>query len=301
VSEFAVAYPRSDDIDRYARHLRVPRLAVVRDIARIVTVAQMAWTGELNEEWALCGSMGLRLRGSPRFTMMDTDTSRIGTPDNARLAASLTVDHDELVVAPAGVQHWGASKQLITAQPVDFEAFFAAVGVPVEGKFTFTVSWRGLFERPERLALTHPYSELLLPQVEVPVMDLTEQVAEKIVGWCAHGLIKHYIDIAWIFKFLESEIDSGKLGPLTERKLDVGRGLFPDAYLPFDRLEALFEPLYDPDRVLPTLGASGELGLDQIRFAGGRLTKEEAVAIVRKRLLPSLFTSHGDAVEEAPA
>jgi hypothetical protein len=35
------------------------------------------------------------------------------------------------------------------------------------------------------------YPELELPRTLVPVMDLTEQLAEKIVGWSAHGLMKH--------------------------------------------------------------------------------------------------------------
>lgn len=289
--DFAVSYPRPDDVDGYARDLRVPRIAVVRDIARIVTVGQMAWNGELDDEWALCGSMGLRLRGSRRFTMMDTDTSRVGTPDNAGLSAALTVEHDDLLVAPAGVAEWGLGKRLITAQPVGFEAFFAAAGEPVEDRFSFTVSWRGLFEKPDRLVLKQPYPELDLPHVLVPVMDLTEQVAEKIVGWCAHGLIKHYVDIAWVFKDLADEIDSDRLGPLTERKLEVGRSLFPDAYTQYDRLETLFRPLYDPARVSPPLGTAGELGLDQLRYAGAGMTRDEAVAVVRERALPALFAA----------
>ena len=29
-------------------------------------------------------------------------------------------------------------------------------------------------------------------------MDIVEQAAEKVVGWAAGSLIKHYLDLAWI-------------------------------------------------------------------------------------------------------
>jgi hypothetical protein len=29
------------------------------------------------------------------------------------------------------------------------------------------------------------------------VMDPVEALAEKILGWCVHGLVKHYADAAW--------------------------------------------------------------------------------------------------------
>jgi hypothetical protein len=290
VSDFTVSYPRPDDVDRYSRELRVSRAAVVRDIVRIVTVAHMAYAGELNEEWVLSGSMGLRLRGSPRFTMMDTDTSRVGLPDDTRLASALRLDHDDLVVVPAAPDRWRSGRQLLKAQPVDFEAFFASVGIPATDSFTFTVSWRGLFEPADRLALGHPYSELILPRVEVPVMNLTEQTAEKIVGWCVHGLMKHYVDVAWIFNCLREQVAVERLARLVERKLEIGRELFGDAYAAYPDLRSLFKPLYNPDSLVPPLGEQGELGIDQIRFAGPSLSKYEAVAIVRDQVLPALFS-----------
>jgi hypothetical protein len=50
-----------------------------------------------------------------------------------------------------------------------------------------TVSQRGLFAPAEWLALRHPYPELVIEpnNVEVPVMDIAEQAAEKVVGWAA--------------------------------------------------------------------------------------------------------------------
>ncbi len=94
-------WPLPDDIDRYQRELKVPRDGIVRDIARLVTVAQMVHDQELNNDLVLTGGMAMRLRGSPRFTMSDTDTSRRipEAPDRDRLAEALTVDQAELTVS----------------------------------------------------------------------------------------------------------------------------------------------------------------------------------------------------------
>jgi hypothetical protein len=191
---FQVAgWPLPDDVDRYQRELGMPREAIVRDIARLITVAQMVHDGKLNDDFVLTGGMAMRLRGSPRFTMSDTDTSR-------RLR-----------------------------EPPD----------RVEGEFTFTVSWRGLIEPTQPLLLIHPYAELELPRTIVPVMDLTEQIAEKILGWSAHGLMKHYVDVAWAFYRLADQIDPSKLGRLVDAKLEVGRALFPTEYAAFPTRAAL--------------------------------------------------------------
>jgi hypothetical protein len=86
-------WPLPDDVARYSRQLHVPAEAIVRDIARLVTIAQMVHDGELNDDLVLAGGMALRLRGSPRFTMSDTDTSRRipEAPDRDHLAQALTV------------------------------------------------------------------------------------------------------------------------------------------------------------------------------------------------------------------
>ena len=290
---FTVAgWPRADDIERYRQELRVPSEAIIRDIARLVTIAEMVHRGDLNEDWVLTGGMAMRLRGSPRFTMSDTDTSlRMGSLDRDRIAEPLTVDQDELVVTPADATGWKPGKKLVTARPVNYQAFFAAVGGEViEDQFTFTVSWRGLEEPAQTLALIHPYPELKMPETLVPVMDLTEQVAEKLVGWCAHGLIKHYVDVAWAFYRLADQIDNAKLGRLVERKLVIGRELFPDAYTNLPDLNAVFRPLYNPDDHVPPQGDPSDDGAAQIRFAGTGLNKVQTVELIRKRALPAIFS-----------
>jgi hypothetical protein len=80
-------WPRPDDLARYHEQLGVPPEAIIRDIVRIVSVAQLVHDGVLGEDWVLSGGMGMRLRGSTRFTMSDTDTSRRGgAPDRDELA-----------------------------------------------------------------------------------------------------------------------------------------------------------------------------------------------------------------------
>lgn len=285
-------WPRADDIERYRQQLGVPPDAIIRDIARLVRIAEMVHRGDLNEDWVLTGGMAMRLRGSPRFTMADTDTShRLGALDRHRIAEALTVDQDELTVTPADATGWKPGKKLVTARPVNYEAFFAAVGgAVIEDQFTFTVSWRGLEEPAQTLALIHPYPELRMPKTLVPVMDLTEQVAEKIVGWCAHGLIKHYVDVAWVFYRLADQVDSAKLGGLVARKMATGHELFPDAYAELADLRAVFRPLYEPDSHVPPQGDPSDDGAAQIRFAGAGLNKVQAVKLIRERALPAIFS-----------
>lgn len=87
-----------------------------------------------------------------------------------------------MTVTPGDTLGWKPGKRLIIARLVDYAAYFASIGtIPAEGTFTFTVSWRGLIEPAQPLLLIHPYVELELPRTIVPVMDLTEQLAEKIL------------------------------------------------------------------------------------------------------------------------
>lgn len=284
-------WPLPDDIDRYQRDLKMPRDAIVRDIARLVTVAQMVHDGELNDDLVLTGGMAMRLRGSPRFTMSDTDTSRRipEAPDRDRLAEALTVDQSELTVAPGDVLGWKPGKKLVIARPVDYEAYFAGIGgAAVEGEFTFTVSWRGLIEPAQHLLLIHPYPELELPRTLVPVMDLTEQIAEKIVAWSAHGLMKHYVDVAWAFYRLTDQIDTTKLGRLIDAKLDVGRDLFPTPYAGFPDRTALRPALEHPDDHVPPQGDAADDKASQLRFDANALNKQQAIVVIRSRLLPLL-------------
>jgi hypothetical protein len=272
---FAVTnWPAPDDLDRYAEELGIGREVVVRDIVRLVSLAHMVQEGELNEDWVLTGGMAMRLRGSPRFTVTDTDTSRRGGwPERERLSEALTIDQTELTVTPVDYLNWRTGNDVLHATPVNYEAYFAALGAdPVEGEFKFTVSWRGLEEPAQHIRLRHPYAELQMTPTDVPLMDLTEQAAEKIVGWCVHKLVKHYSDVAWIFWRLRDEIIDEKLGELVVNKLETGRKQFPAAYERFPDLASVIPPLLEPDDHDPPIGDLEDDGRRHIQFISTGVT-----------------------------
>ena len=179
------AWPDADDVERYAATYGLDEADIVRDIVRIVSIAHLRTSSFLNEDCVLTGGMGFRLRGSSRFTIKDTDSSLRGPLDELELAGSLNVSvGDELDIRVDPGERWGrATPKLTIAKPVDYDAYFAgAAGDPVSGSFTFTVNQRGLFRPATWLMLVHPYRELVLAEdVRVPVMNLEEQAAEKIV------------------------------------------------------------------------------------------------------------------------
>jgi len=121
-------------------------------------------------------------------------------------------------------------------------------------------------------------------------MDLTEQVAEKIVAWSAHGLMKHYVDVAWAFLRLSDQIDTTKLGRLIDAKLDVGRELFPIPYAGFPNRTSLRPAFEHPDDHMPPQGDAADDKASQLRFDATALNKQQAIVIIRKRLLPLLAT-----------
>jgi hypothetical protein len=221
-----------------------------RDIVRIATVAHLVDTSVLDDDFVLTGGMALRLRGSNRFTIKDTDSSLRGRLDELELAGKLRLDDDQLQVYPDPGTNWGRkTPKLVDVKPIKYEAYFASVtGDPIEGHFSFTVSQRGLFERAERLALRHPYPELVFEQddLSVPVMHIAEQAAEKVVGWAAGSLVKHYLDLAWIGREFGETLIAEDFQRLVQRKLDVGFEIFPGAYGHLREIKDLLIPLHRP-------------------------------------------------------
>jgi hypothetical protein len=58
-------------------------------------------------------------------------------------------------------------------------------------------------------------------------MDIAEQAAEKVVGWAAGSLVKHYLDLAWIGRGFTERLIAEDFQRLVQRKLDVGFETFP--------------------------------------------------------------------------
>ncbi len=238
--------------------------------------------------------MALRLRGSNRFTIKDTDSSMNGRLDELELSGELRLtEGDELEVYPDPGERWGRSTpKLVDVKPIKYEAYFAsATGDPVEGEFSFTVSQRGLFRPPVWVELTHPYRELVFERDEVlvPVMDIAEQAAEKIVGWAASSLVKHYIDLAWIGREFGATLKTDDFRWLVQKKLDIGYATYPDTYAKLRTLEDLIVPLATPRDYRGPLNRDGDNGASRIRFMGEKLGFDDSLALIKQHIVPKLY------------
>jgi len=185
---------------------------VLRDITRIATIVKLVKEGWLDGENAvLCGGMAMRCLASPRFTILDTDTSSLHEPDRQALARAIETDDDDLLVQPAAPEQWKDGKDLLTAQPIDYEPRFSTLNAG-NATFTLSVTWRGLERQAvwETMKLGYPFGVLPDPDMRIPIMAPNEMLAEKLCAWWINGLAKHYHDVA----FLGGRLD--KLGELTK-------------------------------------------------------------------------------------
>jgi Nucleotidyl transferase AbiEii toxin, Type IV TA system len=287
-----VSYPDPDEIEAHARRLELDPSDVVRDVARLAAIEQLCTRGFLNEDCVLVGGMALRLRGSGRFTVFDTDTSLRRPPlDELGLSEQLTILTDDLEVRPADGPYWERRAKLTIAQPINYSAYFAsATSEPVTDEFSFTVNERGLNLPAEWLALTSPYDGLVFSvDPLVPVMQLTEQTAEKIVAWAAASLAKHYLDLGWIAKSFSAELDPAPLQEQSLAKLESGRVTHPTAYTHLTDLESLRRPLLNPVGYFGPLNQAQNLRGEGIKFSADRMTLDEAKAEIASKLVPLLF------------
>jgi nucleotidyltransferase AbiEii toxin of type IV toxin-antitoxin system len=285
-------YPDPDEIDAYAKENALDRADIVRDIARLVAIAHLCDRGFLNQDCVLTGGMALRLRGSTRFTVYDTDSSIRGRLDELKLAGSLSLDTDQLVIKPDEGAYWDRRAKLTIAQPVEYEAYFATVDParPIEDQFAFTVNQRGLEMSAEWFPLTSPYPAFVFERaIQVPVMHITEQAAEKAIAWAAASLVKHYLDLAWIAREFAGDIDRDELRSMVEAKLDVGRKTFPASYKNLRGLADIRRPLAEPSGYFGPLNTARDTGADRIRFLGSAMPPAEAKRLVQEKLLPLLF------------
>jgi hypothetical protein len=286
------SYPDADDIDRYSKQYGLAFGDIVRDICRIATIAYLCERGFLNERCVLAGGMGLRLRGSTRFTIFDSDSSMRGQLDEIELTGALTVLTDHLEVTPDDGTYWDRRTKLTIAKPINYTAHFAAVDPanPPEDQFAFTVSQRGLYLDPDWLLLTTPYQELVFDrEVKVPVMHITEQAAEKAVGWTAASLAKHYVDLGWMGRNHAGEIETSTFQRMTDEKLKAGRDAHPSAYEGYLTYTDLLAPLLTPDEHMGPLNERQDTRKSKVRFMGEKMSWAEAKESVQKIITPLLF------------
>jgi hypothetical protein len=176
---------------------------VIRDIARIVCIVNLVRNGTLDgKQMVLCGGMAMRCLDSPRMSVFDGDTASRLPPDTQALSGALSHDEDdiEIIAGP-----WRPSSQLITFQPVTYDARFSQLA-GAQDEFSLSVAHRGIESPPLRRLLNHRYPfPLLAEDVTVPIMHPDEILAEKVVAWWLFGHAKHYNDIAFLAGLLVAE------------------------------------------------------------------------------------------------
>jgi hypothetical protein len=69
-------------------------------------------------------------------------------------------------------------------------------------------------------------------------------LAEKILGWCVHGLVKHYADAAWITIAVQTigsplVFTYPQLRDILHDKLELMRDLQPEIYRAFPSVDAV--------------------------------------------------------------
>jgi hypothetical protein len=200
---------------------------VIRDIARIVCIVNLVRNGTLDgRQMVLCGGMAMRCLDSPRMSVFDGDTASHVPPDTDVLPGRISHDEDdiEIVAGP-----WRPSNQLITFTPVTFDARFSELA-GAQDEFSLSVANRGIERDAIWRRLNHRYPfRLLAEDVDVPIMDPDEILAEKTVSWWLFGHAKHYNDMAFIAARLRAEgRDRDEhvrrlIRALIDKKLDVNR------------------------------------------------------------------------------
>jgi hypothetical protein len=217
-----------DHIQAFCRsRVGLAPIDVIRDIARIVCIVNLVQNGTLDgTSMVLCGGMAMCCLDSPRMSVFDGDAASHLPPDVSALPAMLAHDEDdiEIVAGP-----WRTGKQLVTFRPVTYDARFSQLA-GAQDEFSLSVAHRGI-ERPAIWRpLNHRYPFALLAEdIEVPIMDPDEILAEKTVAWWLYGHAKHYNDIAFLAARLRIEgrdrdADTRRLiHRLIDKKLDVNR------------------------------------------------------------------------------
>ena len=171
-------------------------LEVVRDIARIVCIANLVRNGTLDgKNMVLCGGMAMRCLESPRMSAYDGDTASWLAPDPDALRLAISYDEPEIAITAGPVQ---PSKDLITFQPVTYAARFSELP-GARDQFSLSVTHRGIELPSVTRGLRHRYPfPLLAEELDVPIMHPDEILAEKVVAWWLFGHAKHYNDIAFL-------------------------------------------------------------------------------------------------------
>jgi hypothetical protein len=289
-----ITYPDDEATHAQAEKLGIPDLVLVRDLVRIVEVLNLKAKGFFNSKSVLAGSMALRCFGSPRFTVYDADfsTSRDVAAPPHEMTSFLEYADDDLVITPTSLVPTGNGPTMWESSPIAFEPIFTALAPPAERTFKADVSYRGLVLPALEKPLHLPYQlEIWDEDPVVHIMDPHETIAEKILGWCAHRLAKHYADLAFIALMGNPEapsqtieLDYRKARETLDSKLEIMRDLQPAVYASFPNVDALIEDLAKN----PEFSQDQWIKLVYVRAHRDRFSQKLVQRAVQELLVPGL-------------
>jgi Nucleotidyl transferase AbiEii toxin, Type IV TA system len=298
-----VDYPSDEFIAQFAKAHRLTAADVLRDIARLIAIHQMTVEKKfLSDDCVLCGGVAMRFYGSRRFTVTDTDASyRLDDWNELDLQAALNIEVEDLTIEAGDPAYWQRKNRLTTAQPVEFSEEFSNFRSDRRQRtFKVTVSRRGLIEPACWRPIVHDYPDMGIEDVNVPIMDINEQLAEKILGWSVSGLAKHYLDCAWIAARMRAELSRETLIRCLAKKLDDAKQREPANYNAFASVDDLRKPLEDGDSWRAPLTSEPGRAASIIRYIGTPITMSHARPAIRKHLIPLLWPEASPAPAVGP-
>jgi len=250
-----IDYPEDQQLREQASRHDLQAPVLIRDIVRVVEVLNLRAERFFNKHSVLSGSMALRCFGSPRFTVYDADfsTSAETVDPPASMTELLRYSDEDLDIIPAETVAADQRETLIQIEPIRFDAAFTSIALADQDRqFKADVSFRGLLLDGKEVPFDTLYSLSLWNETPtVWVMDPLEVLAEKILGWCVHGLVKHYADAAWIT--IAAQIPNSPLGftypqlrDVLHDKLEIMRELQPNTYRAFPSVDAVVGKLAQP-------------------------------------------------------
>lgn len=290
-----IRYPRDPRIVEESQKHDIPEPVLVRDLVRVVEVLNLKEKEFFSERSVLAGSMALRCFGSPRFTVYDADfsTSTATVSPATAMKEKLTYRDEDLEIRPSDLVPHDEGGSSWKSAPIEFTPVFTAlVPDPDDRTFKADVSFRGVLMDGLEIPLAVPYDlDIWDEERAVFVMDPHETVAEKVLGWCAHRLVKHYADLAYIAlvsrrdaKNRTIELNYATAREVLSAKLDVMRKLQPDVYAAFPHVDALVGDLSKP----PRLDATQWNRVMYVRSQRDRFTQKLIADAVTRILAPEL-------------
>ncbi len=289
-----IDYPNDRDIAVAAEKHGIPAPVLVRDLVRVVEVLNLKNKDFFSKRSVLAGSMALRCFDSPRFTVYDADFSTSSETVNppTTMKPKLAYSDDELEIAPADLLPHDQGGTAWQSAPVRFTPGFASL-IPDENDRSFKadVSFRGMLVDGLEVPFKLPYDLAIWEEdPAVWIMDPHETLAEKILGWCVHRLVKHYADLAYIAIVSRPgdaqliRLDYARAREVLDGKLAAMKQLQPDTYAAFPNVDALITDL----SLKPQLDSAQWAQIMYLRDKRDQFKRAHLIVAVTHILVPAL-------------